>query len=226
VKRPETTLTGVSWYGGENEGVYGDDDHRFTVNRADHWVFAGTGLQNSERFGGYVNETDHTSRSVVGPESDRFQSDGLNGLSSPEGYTLASIYSIISKDFEVGTMGVFSSGNGGETFNAATINWPQGLNRDDGGGMLIDQITMNVISRLGPPRPSPWTSVAEGANHPGRADHGVTCRAEPRHPRFSKSTRVSLLRLWQRAGWLGTMVKRVGREHHTRCSAHCRPRAC
>ena len=56
VKRPETTLTGVSWLG--DEGIYSDQDHRFTLKQANHWAFAGTGLQNGNIFGEYSTGAD------------------------------------------------------------------------------------------------------------------------------------------------------------------------
>jgi hypothetical protein len=171
VKRPETTLTGVSWLG--DEGVYSDQDHQFEVKRAGHWVFAGTGLTDRATFGRYSSTgTGENDRSVAGTETDRVQTGGPNGLTSPPDYRLASIYAPRPPDapdfnkFEVGTMGIFKSGSG-VVFNAATNDWALGLNHDEHGWNTIDQITLNVIARLGPPRPSPWSSVAEGRSTPG-----------------------------------------------------------
>jgi hypothetical protein len=50
--------------------------------------------------------------SVAGAETDRVQTNGPNGLKSPAGYTLASIYDLQSTSFEVGTMGIFRPGSG------------------------------------------------------------------------------------------------------------------
>ncbi len=164
VKRPETALTGVSWVG--NDGLYYDQDHLFTVKHADSWVFAGTGLANSDTFGGYSSMNDgNIDSSVCGAETDRVQSNGPNGLNSPANYTLASIYDLVYPDLEVGTLGTFSPG--GVVFNAATINWSLGLSQDDHGWNEIDQITLNVLAKLGPPRPGPWSSVSEGSTPPG-----------------------------------------------------------
>jgi len=44
VKRPETTLTGVSWQGAN---ILHGSSHKFVVKKADHWAFAGTNLANS-----------------------------------------------------------------------------------------------------------------------------------------------------------------------------------
>jgi N,N-dimethylformamidase beta subunit-like, C-terminal len=162
VKRPETTLTGVSWLG--EAGAYSDQDHRFQVKRADHWVFAGTGLRNGDKFGGYSSTRDgEEDRSVAGSETDRVQS-GEHGLKSPPNYTLASIYDLFSPDFEVGTMGTFRpAGESGVVFNAATTDWALGLSYDKQSWNAMDQISLNVITRLG----LAWTSVSDGQSTPG-----------------------------------------------------------
>ncbi len=225
VKRPETTLTGVSWYDCDviTSGP-GSDSYRFSVEKPDHWVFADTGLGDGAAFGEYISGTgDH--RSVVGGatesigcEIDRAQQGGPNGMTSPPEYTLASVYlssggSPITTDrpaveglvrladraepveglvriadregegalarrlarvtqptvLEIGTMGEFSPESGsGVVFNAATTNWALGLSQDQHGWNAIDQITANVISRLGGYRASrPWTPVPEASATPG-----------------------------------------------------------
>ena len=63
--RPENELTGVGFlYGGYHlsHGQYMDGSGAFTVHRPEHWVFAGTGLQRDDAFGG-----EHT---IVGYECD------------------------------------------------------------------------------------------------------------------------------------------------------------
>ena len=167
VKRPETTLTGVSWLG--DGGLYYDQDHRFTVTRADHWVFEGTGLGNDDTFGGYSSTPDgEEDRSVAGPESDRVQHGGPNGLTSPPNFRLASIYAPPSDTPEVGTMGIFKpASDSGIVFNAPTLNWALGLNHDAQTWNVIDQITQNVITKLGPSGLPQWTSVSEGTSTPG-----------------------------------------------------------
>jgi hypothetical protein len=45
-------------------------------------------------------------------------------------------------------MGVFSHGKG-QVFTAATLNWSLGLSQDDESWNEIDQITVNVLTRLG-----------------------------------------------------------------------------
>jgi hypothetical protein len=162
VKRPETTLTGVSWLG--DGGIFNDQQHRFVMKRPDHWAFAGTGLTRDQKFGGYSSTPGGPEdRSVAGPETDRAQADGPNGLNSPANFTLASIYDLTYCNLEVGTMGTFRPAEGsGEVFNAPTLNWASGLTRTADGSNVIDQITLNVIKRLGP-----WMSISDGQSMPG-----------------------------------------------------------
>ena len=163
VKRPETKLTGVSWLG--DGGLFYDQDHRYTVKRGDHWVFAGTGLRKNDKFGGYSSSHDGIEdRSVAGAETDRVQTNAPNGLNSPAGYRLASIFDVQWPTLEVGTMGIFKPQSGaGEVFNAATNNWALGLDVSEPHWNVLDQITHNVVARLG------WglSSVAQGKTIPG-----------------------------------------------------------
>src|SRR5262249_14306586 len=139
-------------------------DHSYVVENAEHWVFAGTGLKNNDKFGAYGPGN---SNSVLGTETDRVQTAGPNGLVSPPHYSLASSYNITGY-FQVANLGVFSPGSGaGQVFNAATINWALGLNSDQTTWNVIDQITLNVIATLGPARPLPWASVSQGQSTPG-----------------------------------------------------------
>jgi hypothetical protein len=162
VNRPETALTGVSWLDGAM--IY-DQNHVFTVKNANSWVFTGTGLTNGGTFGRYSSlNNGQIDSSVCGSETDRVETNNPNGLNSPPNYTLASIFDPSDNTLEVGTMGVFSPAGGtGVVFNAATINWVLGLSHDP----QVEQITLNILTRLGPPRPTPWTSVSEGQSRPG-----------------------------------------------------------
>src|SRR5262249_53945096 len=69
--RPETDLTGVSYYG--NDVGFPDDPLRFTytVKNAAHWALQGTGLSDGDRFGIFGDYPDqHT---VIAGECDRIQ---------------------------------------------------------------------------------------------------------------------------------------------------------
>jgi hypothetical protein len=82
VKRPETTLTGVSWLG--DGGIYGDQLHRFEVKRPNHCRSPVRGHRRPDiRWLQQYFRTARRTRSVAGPESDRVQAGGPNGLNSP-----------------------------------------------------------------------------------------------------------------------------------------------
>lgn len=147
VKRPETSLTGVSYYG---TPIYpGDPSSQFYVARdADHWVFDNTGFLNGAPFGDYENGT----KTVVGTETDKRQDNDL--LRSPANFHTLATVSLCRKaeenivcDEETGTMGIFTNGHG-TVFTASTINWALGLSQDCSWNP-IDLITRNVLIRLG-----------------------------------------------------------------------------
>ncbi len=139
LNRPETRMTGVRW-----SNVIPDPGAglQFQVDCPDHWVFANTGLSKGQGFGLYANN----SLSVVSGETDCQQPD-----SPPNFQKLA--YATDGEFGEVATMGVFSPINGldqfrGVVFTAAVMNWTLGLSQD-GGWNPMDQITRNVLIRLG-----------------------------------------------------------------------------
>ena len=79
-------------------------------------------------------------------------------------------------------MGTFKPGDkSGVVFNAATLNWALGLHLEESAMDVIDQITLNVITRLGPSHLFPWTSVSEGSGTTRRAGHGNSRCDESRH---------------------------------------------
>jgi hypothetical protein len=138
LNRPETKMTGVRWSGSIPDPSAG---LQFQVLDADHWVFANSGLSNGDGFGLYGDG----SLSVVSGETDCQQPD------SPANFQRLAFAA--DGGNEVATMGVFSPINGfdqfrGVVFTAAVMNWTLGLSQD-GGWNPMDQITRNVLIRLG-----------------------------------------------------------------------------
>jgi hypothetical protein len=139
--RPETALTGLSWYGSV---VINDSAHQFLVTDATHWALAGTNLANNALFGLYAGG------SVVGGEIDRIQHGGPNGMESPANFAVAARVFEGNTTYELGTMGSFTpAGSNGEVFSAATLNWALGLT-DTNPANPVPRITLNAIDRLGP----------------------------------------------------------------------------
>lgn len=154
VFRPETSMTGLSFYdSGQGSGFFDDQSHRFSVVNQSHWALANTGLVLGQEFGDYVDGSDV--KSVVGNEIDRFEPGGPTlppGMQSPSNFArAASVYADpVHNQGEIGTMGSFVMLPGtGEVFNAGTVHWALGL-ADPSPSNKISRITLNVINRLGP----------------------------------------------------------------------------
>ena len=159
VKRPENTLTGVGFlWGGyrKSHGQFMDDPAEFTVHRPEHWVFAGTGLKRGDKFGG--------KDTIVGYECDGCELTWSDGLPSPthkdgtpQSFTVLSTcparwhpddaewYERWEKGREGNAvMGLYT--RGGTVFTAGTTDWSHGLR---GGDKAVEQITRNILDRLG-----------------------------------------------------------------------------
>ncbi|WP_430784586.1 N,N-dimethylformamidase beta subunit family domain-containing protein [Actinoplanes sp. G11-F43] len=165
---PENTLTGVSFRnGGMWPGGWPGDRPRtgFTVQHADHWVFAGTGLRDGDRLG--------EGTPLIGYECDgaAFHRDA-SGLARPTGadgtpadFTILGIAELtpVHDDFHhlrtghwncpdrdsdgprAATMGVHSPG-AGTVFTGATTDWPVVV--ASGADPLLERVTRNVLDRL------------------------------------------------------------------------------
>ena len=147
VCRPETTLTGVSWYGAVNPQPV------FKVRQPNHWVFEGLDASSKVEFGLYVVPGEESPRTVLTGETDKYQPPQLIPQpclpSSPSNFqTLAEAMAIASPHVTAGTMGVFVNGSG-HVFTAATVDWPLALSQDDSSWNAMDQITKNVLTHLG-----------------------------------------------------------------------------
>jgi hypothetical protein len=162
VNRPETEMTGASYYGcGINLPPI-----PFVVENAAHWSLAGTGLKQGDPFGLFGPNNTHSIIELS--ECDLAQPAGVSPMTSPPGYTIASALNPGDNPPSLtGSMGSFSPGGGaGEVFNGATIAWASALANGQGPNNHIPQITLNVIDRLGPgfrPVPGLAHDIAVGA---------------------------------------------------------------
>lgn len=148
----ESNLIGLSYgYGGGSYGIWsrfrrkwvktGREPIGFTVQRADHWVFAGANVKDGQTFGA----EDH----LVG-----YEADGVPSI--PNGFvTLANTSRLTGWEVGgTGAMGVFkpdlgSGANQGTVFNCGTTDWPRILG-DSGASShaIVSRITHNVIRRF------------------------------------------------------------------------------
>ena len=137
-----------------SHGQYMDGSGAFAVHRPEHWVFAGTGLQRGDSFGG-----EHT---VVGYECDGCEFTLEEGLPVPTGtdgtprdFTILCTaparwhpndswwYERWEKGREgAAVMGLYT--RGGTVFTAGTTDWSHGLKED----AAVARITRNVLDRL------------------------------------------------------------------------------
>ena len=158
VGRPENQLTGVGFlWGGyhRSHGQYMEGSGSFEVHRPDHWVFAGTGLERGDRFGG--------KDTIVGYECDGCEFERKDGLpipthrdGTPASFVIVGScparwapgdsvwYERFPKD-RVGAavMGVYE--RGGTVVTAGTTDWAHGLRGND---PVVARITKNILDRL------------------------------------------------------------------------------
>jgi hypothetical protein len=152
---PENRLIGVSTRNGGAQWWGEREPIGYTVQHADHWVFAGTGLRDGDVFG-----ADHA---LIGYEcdgasiSDRPDEHGFAVPShddgTPENFVVLGTGKIGPKwsqdpeDFPGGrtaTMGIYA--NNGVVFNAATTDWARVLASGD---PQVEKITENIVRCLG-----------------------------------------------------------------------------
>jgi hypothetical protein len=143
VCRAETAVTGVSYFGtSDAETVY-------HVLQPDHWAFAGLDSASKVLFGLYIVDGDETPRTVVGYETDKYQSPQSNHClpSSPSNFQcLAEVPSLVDPTSPTATMGTFTNGKG-QVFTVGTMNWALGLSQGEQWN-AIDQITQNIFDKL------------------------------------------------------------------------------
>mgnify|MGYP000290693352 CR=1 FL=1 len=152
VNDPENRSTGVSWRNGgyvNSQGFlpasqgYGG----YTVTDASNWVYDGTNLKNGDTLG--------QKNAIVGYETDGALFTIVNGkpvVTGTDGTPL---------DFKIlgyspahtgnATMGIFQVPSGGTVFNAATVNWADGLwnfNNATVADNNVSTMTYNMLKRF------------------------------------------------------------------------------
>jgi len=162
VGRPENTLTNVGVLGGgfhRSHGILEDGSGAFTVQRPDHWVFAGTGLVRGVEFGG--------ERTIVGYECDGCEFTWEDGLPVPTGRdgtprnfeilatapaswgdesTLLWWDAFPRREPGHACLGLSVRTPGGTVFTAGTTDWADGLVAP--ADPIVERITRNLLDRL------------------------------------------------------------------------------
>lgn len=157
INRPENTLTGLGFRRGA--GCWTSFAHfaqeTYRVAFADHWVFAGTGLRDGDRFG----------RGAVGYEVDAAELEWVGGVpratgrdGTPPSFTVLGTADLRHwREYGQGgrtTVGVFELG-AGRVFNTGSIGWGPKL-----GDPVLHRIVDNVVRRFTEPRDdSRWEAL-------------------------------------------------------------------
>ncbi|MDF1815122.1 MAG: hypothetical protein P1V20_23160 [Verrucomicrobiales bacterium] len=158
VGRTENSLTGVGFmWGGyhKSHGQFMDGPASYIVHRPEHWLFAGTTLKASERFGG--------KDTIVGYECDGCEMQWRDGLpfpthrdGTPETFEILATcpakwapgdslwYDRFPQDrIGAAVLGLYT--RGGTVVTCGSTDWAHGLK---GGDPSVIQITGNVLDRL------------------------------------------------------------------------------
>ena len=162
VGRPENRLTNVGVLGGgfhRSHGMLMDGSGALTVQRPDHWVFAGTGLTRGAKFGG--------EDTIVGYECDGCELRMVDGLPVPTGRdgTPGNFEILATAPASWGSestllwwdafprqepghacLGLSLRSPGGTVFTAGTTDWAHGL--ADPADPIVARITRNLLDRL------------------------------------------------------------------------------
>lgn len=142
---PENSFTGLGWNQGGyhlSHGQHMDGSGAYTVRRAHHWVFEGTGLRDGDTFGGA-----HT---IVGYETDGCLYEERDGRPYPTGADGTPLdleilcqapASVRTGHQGCATMAFYQ--HQGAFFNTGTTDWSHSLEDP-----IVDRITRNVLARL------------------------------------------------------------------------------
>jgi hypothetical protein len=146
-------LNGAGWWG--NVPQSGPRLRGYTVQNADHWVYAGTGLTNGAVFG----QGSTVNNAIIGYETDAavyaFDSNGVaqptGADGSPSDFTILGYADLTDwpNDGNYGQPGYATMGlteRAGVVFTAGTVNWAAGLLVAGG---PVEKITLNLLTELG-----------------------------------------------------------------------------
>ena len=148
---PEDRVTGVSFH--HAAGLWDGDRPTvgYTVEAADHWIFAGSDLVAGDVFGASPELP------LVGYEADGTPLLRRHGIAIPIGDVSTPETFVILATAPLGeewssrgrpvaaTAGTYTTPNGGIAFQAATTDWPLVAIRD----AIVERITRNVLDCLG-----------------------------------------------------------------------------
>jgi hypothetical protein len=107
----------------------------YRVERADHWIFAGTGVKNGDLFG-QQSLHERIPGGASGHETDKISP------SSPQG--IVRLAKGLNSNDGGGEIAYYETPGGGAVFSVGSICWPSSLLVDD----VVAGVTANVLRRF------------------------------------------------------------------------------
>jgi hypothetical protein len=145
VLNPENTILGASFLNAAyvNRTPTGkvpvEERVPYTVRKADHWIFNGTGVTNGAQIGRSIAAIEVDGALFNTLPSGEVEVEGSDG--TPLSYE---ILATLPASDGYATIGMYVNAQGGAVFNGAARDWTYGL----AGDPVIQQMTRNVLDRL------------------------------------------------------------------------------
>jgi hypothetical protein len=158
VLHPENSILGASFLNASYANKLNSSDRLpmeqrtpYTVRKASHWSFAGTGLTNGSTMGASVGAIELDGALFNTLPTGEVETEGSDG--TPLSYEV--LATLPSSD-GYATIGFYANAQGGGVFNGAARDWSYGLADDP----VIQKITRNVLDRLSTGAPFPYAPRA------------------------------------------------------------------
>ena len=147
-------VTGAHWRSGGYPLAFALGYGGYWAQNTNHWIFAGTNLQDNDVFGRNTSQDD----SLFEHEADGLPfncaADGstitgpIPNTGTPKSYTILGIAPVNNTQntfYNIAAMGIYTVPGGGAAFNANTTGWSIALGTAD---PVLSRITKNVLNRF------------------------------------------------------------------------------
>jgi hypothetical protein len=148
---PENAILGASFLNASyvnrldsHERLPMEERTPYTVRKADHWIFAETGLRNGDEVGRSVAATEVDGALFNTLPSGEVVVEGSDG--TPLSYE---VLATLPASQGYATIGMYTNPQGGAVFNGASRDWTYGFEHES----AIRQITRNVLDRFATGQP-------------------------------------------------------------------------
>jgi hypothetical protein len=143
VSEPESTLVGATF-----AGILSSKNQPLVVNDAGLWIFQGTGLKDGDSIAAMVGY-EYDAVKAYRPHPPDLQIPFSSPVLNTAGRS------------DVAQSSLYTAASGATVFNAGTLSWALRLDQYTAAGdgwdedLQLEQITTNIMGRLGPPDPRP-----------------------------------------------------------------------